>query len=98
MILSKRPDMFLPLKWPSYFSKAKGCNIWDLSGKKFIDMSMMGIGTNILGYGNKSVDFNLDSFKKKCLIEGLDDIALSLEKISNIENYEKQLKKNKPWI
>ena len=46
-------------------------------------------------YGNKSVDFNLDSFKKKCLIEGLDDIALSLEKISNIENYEKQLKKNK---
>ena len=44
-------------------------------------------------YGNKSVDFNLDSFKKKCLIEGLDDIALSLEKISNIENYEKQLKK-----
>ena len=49
-------------------------------------------------YGNKSVDFNLDSFKKKCLIEGLDDIALSLEKISNIENYEKQLKKNKPWI
>ena len=56
MILSKRPDMFLPLKWPSYFSKAKGCNIWDLSGKKFIDMSMMGIGTNILGYGNKFVD------------------------------------------
>ena len=49
-------------------------------------------------YGNKSVDFNLDSFKKKCLIEGLDDIALSLEKISNIENYEKQLKKNNPWI
>ena len=49
-------------------------------------------------YGNKSVDFNLDSFKKKCLLEGLDDIALSLEKISNIENYEKQLKKNKPWI
>ena len=51
-----------------------------------------------INYGNKSKDFNLDSFKKKCLIEGLDDIALSLEKISNIENYEKQLKKNKPWI
>ena len=56
MFLSKRPEMHLPNNWPSYFSKAKGCNIWDLSGKKFIDMSMMGIGTNILGYGNKSVD------------------------------------------
>ncbi len=49
-------------------------------------------------YGNKSIDFNLDSFKKKCLMEGLDDIALSLEKISNIEQFENRLKKNKPWV
>ena len=56
MLLSKRPEMFLPDHWPSYFSKAKGCNVWDLDGKKLIDMSIMGIGTNSLGYGNEEVD------------------------------------------
>ena len=56
MLLSKRPEMFLPDKWPSYFSKAKGCSVWDLDGREFIDMSIMGIGTNILGYGNEEVD------------------------------------------
>ena len=56
MLLSKRPEMFLPDHWPSYFSKAKGCNVWDLDGNKLIDMSIMGIGTNSLGYGNEEVD------------------------------------------
>ncbi len=56
MLLSKRPEMFLPEKWPAYFSKAKGCYVWDLEGRKFTDMSIMGIGTNILGYGHKEVD------------------------------------------
>ena len=56
MLLSKRPEMFLPDKWPSYFSKAKGCEIWDLDNRKYIDMSIMGIGTNSLGYGHKDVD------------------------------------------
>ena len=56
MLLSKRAEMFLPEKWPAYFSKAKGCYIWDLDNRKFIDLSIMGIGTNILGYGNKRVD------------------------------------------
>jgi len=56
MLLSKRPEMFLPDLWPSYFSKSKGCNVWDLDGKKYIDMSIMGIGTNILGYGHPEVD------------------------------------------
>ena len=56
MLLSKRPEMFLPDQWPSYFSKAKGCEIWDLDGQKFIDMSIMGIGTNTLGYGHPEVD------------------------------------------
>ena len=53
---SKRPDAFLPNKWPSYFSKAKGCNVYDLEGNKYNDFSIMGIGTNILGYSNKLVD------------------------------------------
>ena len=49
-------------------------------------------------YGNKLYKFELDSFKKKCLLEGLDDIALSLEKIKNIENFEDKINKSKPWI
>jgi len=56
MLLSKRPEMFLPEKWPSYFSKSKGCKVWDLDGREYIDMSIMGIGTNILGYGHPEVD------------------------------------------
>lgn len=56
MLLSKRPEMFLPNQWPSYFSKAKGCEVWDLDGKRYIDMSIMGVGTNILGYGHPEVD------------------------------------------
>lgn len=56
MLLSKRPEMFLPDHWPSYFSKAKGCKVWDLDGRELIDMSIMGIGTNSLGYGNDEVD------------------------------------------
>lgn len=56
MLLSKRPEMFLPDNWPSYFSKAKGCKVWDLDGKEYIDMSIMGIRTNTLGYGNSEVD------------------------------------------
>ena len=49
-------------------------------------------------YGNKIKKFEVDSFKKKCLIEGLDDIALSLEKISQIDNFEKKIKENSPWL
>ena len=56
MLLSKRSEMFLPDNWPSYFSKSKGCKVWDLDGKELLDMSIMGIGTNSLGYGNYEVD------------------------------------------
>ena len=56
MLLSKRAEMFLPEQWPAYFSKAKGCKVWDLDGNEYTDMFIMGIGTNILGYGNQEVD------------------------------------------
>ena len=49
-------------------------------------------------FGNKEINFEIDEFKKKCLIEGLDDIALSLEKSNKITDYENKLKLNKPWI
>lgn len=56
MLLSKRAEMFLPEQWPAYFSKAKGCEVWDLDGRRYIDMCIMGIGTNTLGYGHDEVD------------------------------------------
>ncbi len=56
MLLSKRAEMYLPEQWPAYFSKTKGCKVWDLDGNEYIDMSIMGIGTNILGYGHPEVD------------------------------------------
>ena len=49
-------------------------------------------------FGNKVVKFEVDSFKKKCLIEGLDDIGLSMEKINYIDDFEKELEANKPWL
>lgn len=56
MLLSKRPEMFLPEQWPAYFSKAKGCRVWDLDGNELIDMTIMGVGANTLGYGDPEVD------------------------------------------
>jgi glutamate-1-semialdehyde 2,1-aminomutase len=55
-LLSKRPEMFLPELWPAYYDKAKGCEVWDLDGNKYIDMSYMGIGSCILGYADDEVN------------------------------------------
>ena len=51
-----------------------------------------------IAYGNKTFKFELDSFKKKCLLEGLDDIALSLKKVKNIQNFENKISQDKPWL
>ena len=56
MLFSKNPNLFLPKKWPSYFSKSKGCKIWDLDNIPYDDISLMGVGTNILGYNNNKVE------------------------------------------
>lgn len=56
MLLSKRAEMFLPEYWPAYYSKAEGCHVWDLDGRKLTDMSIMGIGTNLLGYSHYDVN------------------------------------------
>lgn len=55
-LLSKRPEMFLPDQWPSYYSRAKGAEVWDLDGRKFTDMSYMGIGACVIGYADDDVD------------------------------------------
>ena len=56
MLLSKRPNQFLPGGWPTFYKKSKGCFIWDNYGNKLIDFSYMGIGTNILGYSDSKVN------------------------------------------
>ena len=55
-LLSKRPEMWLPEQWPSYYSRAKGWEVWDLDGNHYYDMSIMGVGANVLGYAFDEVD------------------------------------------
>ena len=83
LMISKNPTMFGENKWPSHFLKSKGCFIWDLDNKKYTDCSLMGVGTNILGYSNKKVDekvikvirsgniSSLNSFEEVALAEKL---------------------------
>ena len=56
MLLSKKPTQFLPFAWPVFYKKAKGCQIWDKYNKKYIDFSLMGVGTNILGYSDSTIN------------------------------------------
>ena len=56
MLLSKNPDQHLPDTWPAYFTKTSGAKVWDLDNNMYDDFSLMGVGTNILGYSNKEVD------------------------------------------
>jgi glutamate-1-semialdehyde 2,1-aminomutase len=55
-LLSKRPEMFLPEQWPAYYSKAKGCEVWDLDGNHYYDMGRMAVGSCLLGYADKDVN------------------------------------------
>ena len=65
MLLSKRPDFYLPKLWPVYFSKAKDMSVWDLENNKYFDLSLMGVGTNILGYANNKVNAQVNLTLKK---------------------------------
>ena len=65
LFLSKNPNRFLKNHWPTYFTKSKGCEIWDLNKKKYYDLSLMGVGTNILGYANTRVDKEVKNVIKK---------------------------------
>jgi glutamate-1-semialdehyde 2,1-aminomutase len=56
MLLSKRAEMYLPQKWPAYFDRTEGCQVWDLDGTRYLDLGFMGVGTNILGYSHPAVD------------------------------------------
>lgn len=55
-LFSKRPERFLPGLWPAYFSRARGCEVWDLDNVKYTDMSTMGVGSCVLGYAEADVN------------------------------------------
>jgi glutamate-1-semialdehyde 2,1-aminomutase len=74
-LLSKNPNMHLPDDWPNFFSKAKGSTIWDIDNREFLDMSLMGVGTNTLGYGNDYVDAKVKE-------------AISLGNMSTLNSFE----------
>ncbi len=89
MLFSKNPDLFLPKRWPSYFTKAKDCFIWDLENKKYLDMSFMGVGTNLLGYANSKIDSEVIKSIKKSNMSTLNsnyEIFLA-EKLTEIHKW-----------
>jgi glutamate-1-semialdehyde aminotransferase len=65
-LLSKRPEMFLPGGWPSYYTRASGCEVWDVDGRRFIDMTTSGIGACLLGYADPMVNDAV----KQCIDRG----------------------------
>jgi glutamate-1-semialdehyde aminotransferase len=81
LLYSKRPEMFLPRKWPTYFKKSKDCYVWDLRNKKYIDM-IFAVGTNVLGYGNARVNKAVSKTIKKGNLSTLntyDEVKLAKE-------------------
>ena len=54
-LLGKRSELYLPEFWPAYYKRAKGIEIWDLDDNKYLDFTMVGIGTSILGYADEDV-------------------------------------------
>ena len=85
MLLSKKPVQFLPIGWPVFYKKAKGCVIWDKYNTKYIDFSLMGIGTNIIGYSNSIVNNNNKKILETSNVSTLNseyDLKLSKKLIS----------------
>lgn len=92
-MISKHPNLYSPNLWPTYFKKAKGCAIWSLDNKKFLDLSIMSAGTNILGYANDAINKSvisslkngnistLNSFEEVVLAEKLISINPWAEKV-----------------
>ena len=74
MLFSKNPDLFLPGKWPAYFSKSKGCKLWDLNNNVYDDVAFMGVGTNTLGYCHPNIEKKVIKVLKKGTMSTLNSI------------------------
>ena len=94
MLLSKRPEMFLPEKWPTYYKKASGCSVWDLEGNHFKDLCSMGVGTNILGYANSEVDSKVINAIKDSTMSTLNcfEEVLLAEKLTDMHPWSDMVK------
>ncbi len=93
-LLSKRPEMFAPDQWPAYFSKASGCEVWDLDGKHYYDMSSNGIGACLLGFCdpdvNRAVKERID-LGSMCTLNAPEEVELS-ELLCDIHPWAKQVR------
>lgn len=89
-LLSKRPEMFLPELWPSYYRKAEGCKVWDLDNKQYYDFAQMGVGSCTLGYAD--VDIN------NAVIEAIKNSSMcTLNSYEEVELAERLISLHKPW-
>ena len=86
MLFSKNPDLHLPRLWPAYYSKAKGCKIWDLENNVYKDIFLMGVGTNTLGYAYEPIEKKIRENLKKSNMSSLNSIdeILLAEKLIEI--------------
>ena len=89
MLFSKNPDLHLPNFWPVYYSKAKGCKIWDLENKVFKDIFLMGVGTNTLGYSFKPLEKKIIETVQKGNMSSLNSVEeiLLAEKLIDIHKW-----------
>ena len=79
-LFGKRPELSLPGNdWPNYYSRAKGVTVWDLNKKKYIDFSMVGVGTSVLGYADKNISKKAIEVIKKGSISTLNCSSSSLK-------------------
>ncbi len=79
-ILSKRGERYLPGQWPSYYSRAKGCEVWDLDGKKYTDFAQMGVGACVLGYADDEIDAAVGEAIRNgvmCTLNAPEEVALA---------------------
>ncbi len=93
-LLSKRPEMFAPGHWPAYYQNAKGCEIIDQDGNELLDMSMMGVGTCLLGYGDPDVSsavINRIESGSMCSLNNPEEVQLA-EKLLSIHPWAEQVR------
>lgn len=89
-LLSKRPEMFLPDLWPSYYKKAEGCKVWDLDDKEYIDFAQMGVGSCTLGYADADVN--------AAVLEAVKNGSMcTLNSYEEVELAERLIALHQPW-
>lgn len=89
-LLSKRPEMFLPDLWPSYYKKAKGCKVWDLDDKEYYDFAQMGVGSCTLGYADDDIN--------EAVIDAISNSSMcTLNSYEEVELAERLIALHQPW-